>query len=74
MIQAPKVCLIHVFLALYGLPVDTQGLGPCFIILEPQLIRVWEKMLSNQGFSCVFNDLDGCPAVFVPLKPMEVMN
>jgi hypothetical protein len=75
MIQAPKVHLIHVFLALYGPPLDTQGLGKCLIILEPNFNRDWEKTLSSQGFSCHFDDLDGCPAVFVPLKHrLEVMH
>ena len=74
MIRAPKVCLIHVFLSLFGPPVDTQGLGPCLIILEPEFNRVWEETFHNQGFNCIFDDLDGYPAVFVPLKPMEVMN
>jgi len=75
MIQAPKVNLIHVFLGMFGPPVETQGLGQCLIILAPNFNRDWEKTLSNQGFNCLFDDLDGYPAVFIPITPsLEVVN
>ena len=74
MLQNPKLGLIHVFLALYGPPVDTEGLGSCLIILEPQFNQDWEEMLHNLGFKCVFDDLDGYPAVFVPLKSCMEIN
>ena len=69
MIQAPKVDLIHVFLGMFGPPAETQGLGQCLIILAPEFNREWERTLSNQGFSWLYDDLDGYPAVFIPLKP-----
>jgi len=75
MIQAPKVNLIHVFLVMFGPPVETQGLGQCLIILAPNFNRDWEKTLSNQGFSCLFDDLDGYPSVFIPIKhSLEVID
>ena len=75
MIQAPKVHLIHVFLGMFGPPVETQGLGQCVIILEPGFNQDWKKTLYNQGYNCIFDDLDGYPAVFVLLNPrLEVLH
>ena len=69
MIQAPKMRLIHVFLTQFGPPVEVRGLGYCLIILKTKFNRDWEKTLHTQGFNCIFDDWDGCPAVFVPLEP-----
>ena len=75
MIQAPKVQFIHVFLDQFGPPVDVQGLGYCLIILKTKFNQDWEKTLHNQGFNCIFDDWDGYPAVFIPIKPrLEAMH
>ena len=74
MIQAPKVRLIHVFLAQFGPPMEVRGLGYCLIIFKPKFNRDWEKTLHTKGFNCIFDDLDGKPAVFVPLKSSLEIN
>ena len=54
--------------ARFGPTHDVAPWGECIIVQGTEFDSDWEVYLGDAGYCCHFDDLDGVPVVFVPLK------